>query len=91
VGRTHVSLDEYSIRSLIIDLTGFLFLGPQLYESAHAQGNPPSDRAETDRQPALHSIVRAKTDSHQLGDWKSDQQTQRCAFDFMTNNNQDSH
>jgi len=70
-----VSSDVYIIRSLIIDLTGFLFLGPQLYESAHAQGNPPSDRAETDRQPALHSVVRAETDRHQLSDRKSDQQT----------------
>jgi len=57
VGRTHVSSAEYTVRSPIIDLTGFLFLGPQLYESAHAQGNSPSDRAQADRQPALRSVV----------------------------------
>lgn len=64
VGRTHVSSAEYIVRSLIIELTGFLFFGPQLYESAHAQGNPPSDRAQTDRQSALHSVVRTETDRH---------------------------
>lgn len=63
--------------SRLINIPMCVCVCAQLYASADAQGNPTSDRTEIDRQPAVHSAVRTKTDRHQLGDRQSDQQTQR--------------